>query len=214
MILDSNNTVQPETTFTLSHKRAICDEATCTCINSITWSNFIIFWKWKTFDPPGSSNKTLTRSGLIAIHTLFNCTNTANDVTITSSKTTRLPTRPYPQLDAWSHTHTHTTLITTEYFGHCWHKNICVFPRQLQAGACFLPASECLSPSWTLLYIKYLVDSRMSYWRMTSAFCVQTWPKHDQKRFISQVCEIASIQLLAIIWGVCIIVASHHATYL
>ena len=30
MILDPNNTVQPETTFTLSHKEAICGEATCT----------------------------------------------------------------------------------------------------------------------------------------------------------------------------------------
>jgi len=46
MILDPSSTVQPETTFTLSHKRAICEEATC-------------------FDPPGSSNKTLSRSGLI-----------------------------------------------------------------------------------------------------------------------------------------------------
>ena len=30
MILDTNNTVQPETTFTLSHKQAICGKATCT----------------------------------------------------------------------------------------------------------------------------------------------------------------------------------------
>ena len=29
MILDPNSTVQPETTFMLSHKWAICDEATC-----------------------------------------------------------------------------------------------------------------------------------------------------------------------------------------
>ena len=31
MILDPNSTVQPETTFTLSHKRATCDKAMCTC---------------------------------------------------------------------------------------------------------------------------------------------------------------------------------------
>jgi len=32
MVLDPNNTVQPEMTFTLNHKRAIYDEATCTCV--------------------------------------------------------------------------------------------------------------------------------------------------------------------------------------
>ena len=31
MILNLNNTVQPEMTFTMSHKLAICDEVTCTC---------------------------------------------------------------------------------------------------------------------------------------------------------------------------------------
>ena len=31
MILDPNSTVQPETTFTLSHKQAICDKAMYMC---------------------------------------------------------------------------------------------------------------------------------------------------------------------------------------
>ena len=64
MILDPNNTVQPETTFTLSHKRAIYGEATCTraLIHSRDWIFF--FQKRKNFDLPGSSNKRLSRSGL------------------------------------------------------------------------------------------------------------------------------------------------------
>ena len=64
MILDPNSTVQPETTSTLSHKRSHL----CVCINSITWLNFFFFFsKWKIFNPPGSSNKTLSRSGLMNI---------------------------------------------------------------------------------------------------------------------------------------------------
>ena len=60
-----NSTVQPETTFMLSHKRAICGEATCTRVfNSLTRSIFF-FRKRKYFDPPGLSNKRLSRSGLI-----------------------------------------------------------------------------------------------------------------------------------------------------
>ena len=57
MILNLNSTVQPEMTSTLSHKRAICDEATCTCVLSHDQNFFP-----KNFDPPGSSNKTLSSS--------------------------------------------------------------------------------------------------------------------------------------------------------
>ena len=46
----------------LSHKRAICDKASCKC--ALMWSIFF-FPKRKNFDPPGSSNKTLSRSGLL-----------------------------------------------------------------------------------------------------------------------------------------------------
>ena len=62
MILDLSSTVQPETTSMLSHKRAICDEASCTC--ALIQSHDQCFWKRKNFDLPGSSNKTLSRSGL------------------------------------------------------------------------------------------------------------------------------------------------------
>ena len=57
MILDPNSTVQPEMTFTLSHKRAICGKAMCNCA-------LIQSHNQNFFDPPGSSNKTLSRSGL------------------------------------------------------------------------------------------------------------------------------------------------------
>ena len=64
MILDLNNTVQPEMTFTLKHKQAICGEATCTCA-LIHSRDGILFQKQENFDPPGSSNKRLSRSGHI-----------------------------------------------------------------------------------------------------------------------------------------------------
>ena len=68
MILDPNSTVQPETTFTLSHKRAICNmcnEATCMCTLILPRDQFFFLEKQKNFDPLGSSNKTLSRSDLI-----------------------------------------------------------------------------------------------------------------------------------------------------
>ena len=45
MILDPNGTVQPETTFTLSHKRAICDKATCTCTLIQSCGQFLFFFE-------------------------------------------------------------------------------------------------------------------------------------------------------------------------
>ena len=65
MILGPNSTVQPEMTFTLSHKLQMSHlwwSHVRVCINSITWSKFL---KMKKFWPTGSSNKTLSRSGLI-----------------------------------------------------------------------------------------------------------------------------------------------------
>ena len=64
MILDPNSTVQPETTSTLSHKRAICDEASCTCVLIQSHDQKFFFRNRKNLDLPGSSNKTLSRSGL------------------------------------------------------------------------------------------------------------------------------------------------------
>ena len=66
MILGSNSAVQPEMTFTLSHKLQMSHlwrSHVCVCINSITWSKF--FENEKILTHPGSSNKTLSRSGLI-----------------------------------------------------------------------------------------------------------------------------------------------------
>ena len=52
MILDPNNTVQPETAFTLSHKWAICGKATCMrAFNSLKRS--IYFLKTEKFGPAG-----------------------------------------------------------------------------------------------------------------------------------------------------------------
>ena len=66
MILDPNCTVQPETTFTLSHKWAICDKATCICtLIQLRDQISSFFQKRRNFDPPGSSNITLSRTGLI-----------------------------------------------------------------------------------------------------------------------------------------------------
>ena len=51
MILHPNSTVQPETTSTLSHKRAICDEAACTCAliqSRDQISSFFFFFFLKT----------------------------------------------------------------------------------------------------------------------------------------------------------------------
>ena len=64
MVLDLNNTVQPETTFTLSHKRAICGEVMCT--GALIHSQDRILFFVRKLDPPGSSNKRLSRSDLIS----------------------------------------------------------------------------------------------------------------------------------------------------
>ena len=61
MILEPNSTVQPETTFTLSHKRR---RSYVHARVAIMRSNFE---KQKIFDPPGSSNKTLSSSGLMSM---------------------------------------------------------------------------------------------------------------------------------------------------
>ena len=45
MILDPNSTMQPETTFTLSHKRAICDKATYTCALTHSQDQFFFFFE-------------------------------------------------------------------------------------------------------------------------------------------------------------------------
>ena len=114
---------------------------------------------WRSHVHMCFNNKTVSRSGLIAIHTLFHCTNTANDVTITSSKTTQLPL-PDMTLPTAGCLITHTP-ITTEYFGHCWHKNIRVFPRQLQEGACF---PTCKRVPFTLLdIVVHKILGRFSY---------------------------------------------------
>ena len=60
MILDPNNTVQPETTFTLSHKRAVCGEATCT--RALIHSQdriFFFFFETEKFGPAGLEQRKI-----------------------------------------------------------------------------------------------------------------------------------------------------------
>ena len=77
-------TVQPETTFTLSHKWShVCK---CTLIQSCYQFFFFFFRKRKNFDPLGSSNKTLSRSGLRyacsgSAMSLSSCTWLCNNIT-------------------------------------------------------------------------------------------------------------------------------------
>ena len=59
MILDPNSTVQPETTLTLSHKRAICDEVMCMCTLIQSCDQFY-FENGKT----SGLEQTISRSGL------------------------------------------------------------------------------------------------------------------------------------------------------
>ena len=95
-------------------------------------------------------------------------------------------TCPYPQLDAWSH-----TLITTEYFGRCWHKNIRVFPRQLQEGACF---PTCKRVPFTLLdIVVHKILGRFSYELPPGHCCtyntwlIPVWVTGERhQRFVSQ----------------------------
>ena len=62
MILDPNSTVQPETTFMLSHKRAICDEVMYMCTLIQSWGQ-IFFYETEKFWP-AELEQTLSRSGL------------------------------------------------------------------------------------------------------------------------------------------------------
>ena len=74
-------------------------------------------------------------SQVVGQFTWCHYTNIADDVNITSLKITKFPTWLYP-LPVAGCLITRTR-VTTEHFGHCWHQNICVFPRKLQELSCF-----------------------------------------------------------------------------